>query len=795
MISTRLFLTIMIGCIAIFACAFIGGCGCGDDDDDNSGNDDLDDDTASPDDDADDDLNDDVDDDLNDDVDDDADDDIDDDADDDTIDYSECDGEPCPIVDFWSMTPGVLQVPLSSITDTQTESLPYLRVRVDGVKVPVRVLDPEAAEPVVFAYAPPIDGDGYTAETHVIADLADGDASPMMETLAAPATRGAPADEIIQRHTVRFRDYWAVFHASETEGVFPDCWASDKVRLTDTVSALFEGFSPDDAAVKAGYSLFGGAAFERDVDVTLNGSALPRVSFDSWDSFSWEGELASVAPDDGSYEIVFSLVDNGNVADAFNVASAFVDVLAPLSFDGEGKIFTSYENEIVDVKLPGYLRGTMEIWDVTDPLLPKIVELYDDGTDLWLPDFTPGNTYVIFDPDLPAQPDGIFGVPDVEGVLDEEGDLIILAPEAFHDELADLLTLRENEGWTPVLRSPRELFHLFNNGYQSPDAILDYLDYAAQNWTLAPRALFFVGDSTPHLHDPDEFDIRLNLPTIYQWSEQNHLWFPSDTLFSFIPVSNRADIPMAVGRIPARNEAQLTAAVERIADYQAATTNHYVFLSDDNETYHGVLAEEVKDALPAGYASDALHLIDYNETYPPAGGENQWEEPAVIALRADLLTLIQNGAAVAEYFGHGDMNIMAGESIIGQSEYFYNVDVMLEHNGQPPVFVLYNCLSGYFAYTGTPHALAETMTILEDADFGAAGVISPSAYGFPQHTETFSATLTDYFTNGEVETVGEALIAAAKELTDNESDVNFQILTMSYNLMGDPCLPLRQATE
>ncbi len=798
MVFARFSLTMTAACLALIAALALFG-GCGDDDDDDSGGEDaVNDDIVDNDvnDDADDDANDDVDDDVNDDMNDDVNDDMDDD---DTIDYSECDGVPCPIVDFWTMNPGALQVPLSSINDTQAESLEFLRVRTDGVKTSIRVMDPDAAEPVVFAFAPPIIGDGYTAETHVIADLADGDASPMMETLAAPVNRAAPANEIIQRHVVRFRDYWAIYHPPAIEGVFPDCWASERISLDETMSAVFDGFSADDRAVKAGFELFGGGLFPRDVDVALNGNALTEISFDEWDNFSWEDELSPTAPGvAGAFEMIFSLVDNGFVADSFNVVSAFLDVRAPLAFNGAAKILKSYETEEVDVKLPGDYAGSIEVWDVTDPLVPIIVELIDDGTDLWLPNFTPGNTYAMFDPDLPAQPDGIFAVPDVEGLLEEEGDLIILAPEVFHDELADLLTLRENEGWTPVLRSPRELYHLFNNGYQSPDAILDYLDHAAQNWTtFTPRALFLIGDSTPHLHDPDEFDIRLNLPTIYQWSERNWLWFPSDTLFSFTPVSfkSRADVPMAVGRLPARTEAQVAAAVERIADYQAATTNRYIYISDDNETVFKAHANRARDALPVGYASESLHLSDYNETYPPAGGENQWEEPAIIALRADLLGFIQAGASVVEYYGHGDMNRAAGEIIIGQTEEVSNLETMLDHNGQPPVFILFNCLSGYFAYTSTPHSLAETMVILDDGDLGAAGVISPSAYGFPQHTEDLSTALQDYFTNGLADTVGGALASAAKDLTDDVGDEDYRILTMSYNLMGDPCLPLAEATE
>jgi Peptidase family C25 len=800
MVFARFSLTIIAACLAlIMALALFSGCG--DDDDDSGGdnhlNDDIDDDVN---DDTDDDVNDDMDDDTDDDFDDDIDDDIDDDVDDDdTIDYSECDGAPCPIVDFWAMNPGVLQVPLTSITETPQESLEFLRVRVDGVKVPVRVMDPDATQPVVFANAPPIIGDGYTAETHVIADLTDGDASPMMETLAVPTRRATPASEIIQRHTLRFRDYWAIYHPPAIEGVFPDCWASERVSLDETLSAIFEGFSANDRAVKAGFELFGGGLFARDVDVVLNGSDITQASFNEWDTLLWEDELTPAAPDGaGAFEMIFSLVDNGFVADSFNVVSAFLDVRAPLAFEGAAKIFISYETEAVDVKLPGEYAGSFEVWDVTDPLIPKIVELVDDGTDLWLPNFTPGHAYAIFDPELPPQPDGIFGVPDVAGVLEEEGDLIILAPEVFHDELADLLTLRENEGWTPVLRSPRELYHLFNNGYASPDAILDYLDHAAQNWTtFTPRALFLIGDSTPHLHDPDEFDIRLNLPTMYQWSEMNWLWFPSDTLFSFVPVpiASRADIPLAVGRLPARTEAQVAAAVERIADYQAATTNRYVYISDDNESLFKSQASLAQTALPAGYASESLHLSDYNETYPPVGGENQWEEPAVIELRADLLGFIQAGASVVEYYGHGDMNRAAGEIIIGQTEEVNNVEEMLIHNGQPPVFILFNCLSGYFAYTSTPHSLAESMVILDDGDLGAAGVISPAAYGFPQHTEDLSIALQDYFTNGEVDTVGEALVSAAKDLTDSEEDESYRILTMSYNLMGDPCLPLADPTE
>jgi hypothetical protein len=105
--------------------------------------------------------------------------------------------------------------------------------------------------------------------------------------------------------------------------------------------------------------------------------------------------------------------------------------------------------------------GRRRHWE-SPTALPQIVELFDDGENLWLPSFTPGRAYAISIRCWPRTRRHLRGCRTWKNVLDQEGDLIVLAPRLFRTKWPGLLALRRMK-LEPVLRSPRELYPLFYN--------------------------------------------------------------------------------------------------------------------------------------------------------------------------------------------------------------------------------------------------------------------------------------------------------------------------------------------
>jgi len=249
-----------------------------------------------------------------------------------------------------------------------------------------------------------------------------------------------------------------------------------------------------------------------------------------------------------------------------------------------------------------------------------------------------------------------------------------------------------------------------------------------------------------------------------------------------------------VGRIPARSVDQVAAVVQRSLAHRAvaATNRSALYLSDDNDASFRSLAETVRTALPAGIESQALHLLDYNAAYPlPDPAPPQWEEPGVLAIRADIRAALLAGVRLVQFFGHGDLNHVAGEGLWVQGTELNNVSEMLVHGGLPPIFVIHDCMSGWLGAPNPPHSVSESMVLLTDPARGAAAVISPAAHSYEPLMLLHGLALQAALTSAERPTLGEAVVAAAHETLSSTqcTYAECRILVMASNLLGDPTLP------
>ncbi len=253
---------------------------------------------------------------------------------------------------------------------------------------------------------------------------------------------------------------------------------------------------------------------------------------------------------------------------------------------------------------------------------------------------------------------------------------------------------------------------------------------------------------------------------------------------------------IAIGRIPARSVSQLDSAIKRALAYSDAGKNGVLYMSDDNDAVFKLMTENIKNELPLRFDAAALHMEDYNKSYPlpnppPA---KQWDEPAAAAMRADFIKAMKGGLAWVQYYGHGDLNQIAGEGIVSQNPDYYNLDETMQNGGFPPLFFIFNCLSGYFGLPALPFSLSESMVLMEDEKAGAAAVVSPSAYGSLEQSHDFGSALQKHLTDGSARWLGEAFEAAAAEIIFNpppgSGGSDYIILTLTYSLLGDPTLPV-----
>ena len=88
-----------------------------------------------------------------------------------------------------------------------------------------------------------------------------------------------------------------------------------------------------------------------------------------------------------------------------------------------------------------------------------------------------------------------------------DADLVYLAPAGFLAELAPLAARRRAQGHSVALVDVQAVYDLWSGGQVAPDALRDFLRYAAATWTRPPRAALLVGDGTS---DPLNYTGRNN---------------------------------------------------------------------------------------------------------------------------------------------------------------------------------------------------------------------------------------------------------------------------------------------
>ena len=710
----------------------------------------------------------------------------------------------CRAVDFWTTQSSVVRVPLEAMGMFTANDLRSLRVTHRGTKVPVYVTQPSAQKPAVFVVAPEIEGHGRNAEIHLLADCAPADPSPAIEQRPNPRASAVLRTRTVQRHEHHGEGFWAINRPPQENGEFGDLWAAPTTRAGEGVSPIFHGFRPKDRAVKLEVELWGASAGGHRILLDINGTANDEFKCLNWATCLAERALPNLSPGgDGSFRLDLTLVSNGGAPpDAVNYVRSRIYVESEVDFSGQAQSLTSFEEGPVDLGISTVNPEGASAWDVTNPLKPQAIALKKQARSAILPGFTPDHTYILFDPARIQQPEGVIRVPPVSRALEEEGDLLVISPEKFQAALAPLLSQRRREGWTPVVFTPREIYQAFSHGNPSPESIQTCVSHAADNWHRHQlKAVLLVGDASPLVWQASEPDGTPTVPTHFIWIPSTGSWVPSDSLYvlSLHETTGKkaAEIPrIGIGRIPARSVEQVDAAVARTLLYGAARSNRFLYLSDDNDDgIYKRIVEGVSAALPPAYASAALHLVDFNDEFPlpnPAPA-TQYEEPAAEAFRTKLKQALQEGQRVVFYFGHGDLNHIAGEGLLAQADKYNNLEQMLLHGGSPSLFVALNCLSGYFAHPTLKHSIAESMVLMASPKLGVAAMISPSSVTDPITMIRLGRTLQASLTGNRDATIGEALIASLAELLfpRASSGVGIQpdgVPLLSYNLLGDPTL-------
>ncbi|MGF1572121.1 MAG: C25 family cysteine peptidase [Sumerlaeia bacterium] len=355
--------------------------------------------------------------------------------------------------------------------------------------------------------------------------------------------------------------------------------------------------------------------------------------------------------------------------------------------------------------------------------------------------------------------------------------IYVCSPE-LQPALAPLLAHR-GEGY--VVLDPAAAYAVYNNGQESPEALRDALAAlvaAAPNRVDFPTILL-VGHATFDPANLMGLKTGPQVPTFIEESVDTGFTIENSIDFPYGLLAGNDQLQDAqVGRLPVRDAAELTIAINRIIAFetQLQPLQHVrpaLFVTDDD-------ADILPDAAlwPQLFAPTGT---PYTEIVIDTLSNGAAEQVAF----ADALAQGPAGVSLVLYTGHGNTTFWASERIITTQE----VPNLLTEN-KWPIVATFTCLNGNYAVpNATLRSLGEAWLITPNG--GALANLTPCSVDFYLPQKNFSVLFLNTLAEPQStrpKTIGDALTRTRVAHTLAYPDQG--ITNNLYLLFGDPDSPL-----
>jgi len=334
-------------------------------------------------------------------------------------------------------------------------------------------------------------------------------------------------------------------------------------------------------------------------------------------------------------------------------------------------------------------------------------------------------------------------------------DIVIITRREMMAAFEPLKTLRQQQGYKVAVIDVEDLYDEFSYGNKTPQAIKDFLLYAAGNWKTAPRYVLLGGEAS---YDPKNYlglgDWDL-VPT--KLIDTALMETASDDWFADFKGDGLAE--MAVGRLPVRSASEAAAVIAKIIAYDsAAPSDAMLLVADSNGDFDFERAVgELRAFIPPGVRAEEIARGELGDA----------------AARQKLLAAMNEGRKIVNYLGHGNIDQWNGGLLA-------TADARQLTNGERlTFFVSMTCLNGYF-HEPALDSLAEAL--VKAPRGGAVAAWASSGMSGPAEQLVVNQAL--YRTLfGSGATIGEATLKAKATTTSRD-------IRRTWILLGDPATTL-----
>jgi hypothetical protein len=302
-----------------------------------------------------------------------------------------------------------------------------------------------------------------------------------------------------------------------------------------------------------------------------------------------------------------------------------------------------------------------------------------------------------------------------------------------------------------------DLYDEFSFGSHGPGAIKAFLARALTQWRPAPRYVLLAGDATSDPRDYLGYPSRDFVPT--KTVDTQYMETASDDWFADFDGDGIPE--MAVGRLPVRTAAEAAAVVDKIIGYEQAPR---------------AAAREALLVSDTGFESATDSLRALLPATTTAATVNRRDGPTDAAVRGRILTELNRGPSVVNYYGHGSVDLWTGAGLLRSAD-----ARALANAGSLSLLVMMTCLNGYFIEPKT-QSLAEAL--LRAPGGGAVAVWASSGLTVPTDQVRANEELFRQLRAAESPRLGDAMVRAKSVVGDPD-------VRRTWILFGDPLTRLR----
>ena len=342
-------------------------------------------------------------------------------------------------------------------------------------------------------------------------------------------------------------------------------------------------------------------------------------------------------------------------------------------------------------------------------------------------------------------------------------DYLIVVSRALTNAVQELADYRAGQGLRTGVAVFEDLCDWMAGGLRTPEAIPEMLSYAAAYWAEAPWMVVLAGSGHYDYLGALSNEVNHLPPMMLQTGDGI---FAADGLLADAGGDDLPDV--ALGRLPALTEADLTAMIAKIKAYEGAFgagwQQELVFANDQQDVAGGFAAANARMAALAGDGFTA-EQIDLDTT------------TTNVAIPA-LLGWFNNGAGIIHYTGHGGVANWSAKGLLKK----VHVDAMT--NAPKPVVVALSCLVGRFEAPG-PSAQSLGELLLRRAQGGAVAAWGPSGLSRNDPAAALGEAFYEAVLQDGSGTLGLAILRAVRGL---DRDLYSRDTLAVYNLLGDPAL-------